>query len=426
VTTPLASLCHLIVDCEHKTAPTCANGYPSVRTPNVGRGRLILEGVNYVDERTYRDWTKRAVPRPGDLIIAREAPVGNVAIIARGQTVCLGQRTVLVRPNSEVIDPQFLTYFLLGDYAQNFFYSRSIGATVPHLNMKDIRSLPVPRLPSLDIQRRIAGILSVYDDLIEVNTRRIAVLEQTTRRLFDEKFVKFRFREKGEDTRPQPSSGQLAEGWIDTTIGAVCESLTDGDWVETKDQGGNDYRLLQVSNIGVSSFVETGNFRYITEETFRRLRCTEIEPGDLLIARMPTPTGRAWLVTRMPCRMITSVDVAIAKVNALVADPMFLLHHLNSDQNLSLVEKHQSGTTRPRISRSNLGLLPIRLPPLHLQHQFRNFATSTYELTTILRHANANLRGSRDVLLPKLISGEIDLAHVDHGLKSAADQAAAE
>ena len=64
----LLQLCELIVDCEHKTAPTQETGYPSIRTPNIGRGRLILDGVNRVSEDTYRSWTQREVPQPGDLI----------------------------------------------------------------------------------------------------------------------------------------------------------------------------------------------------------------------------------------------------------------------------------------------------------------------------------------------------------------------
>lgn len=86
MTWTLASLCEIIVDCEHKTAPLAATGFPSIRTPNIGRGRLLLDGVNRVDEETYRLWTRRAVPQTGDMIVAREAPVGNVAMIPSGLT----------------------------------------------------------------------------------------------------------------------------------------------------------------------------------------------------------------------------------------------------------------------------------------------------------------------------------------------------
>ena len=97
----LDNLCELIVDCEHKTAPTQETGYPSIRTPNIGKGILILEGVNRVSEKTYNEWTRRAIPQADDLILAREAPAGNIAVIPENLKVCLGQRTVLIRPKVE-------------------------------------------------------------------------------------------------------------------------------------------------------------------------------------------------------------------------------------------------------------------------------------------------------------------------------------
>ena len=141
-------MCELIVDCEHKTAPTQDIGYPSIRTPNIGKGRLILDGVNRVSDATYRAWTQREVPKPGDLILAREAPIGNVAIIPPGLEVCLGQRTVLIRANRTKLNPQYLTYLMLGDEIQGKILSISNGATVHHLNMKDIRELEMPPIPN--------------------------------------------------------------------------------------------------------------------------------------------------------------------------------------------------------------------------------------------------------------------------------------
>src|ERR1035437_4618190 len=171
----LLKFCELIVDCEHKTAPTQETGYPSIRTPNIGRGRLILDGVNRVSEDTYRAWTQREVPQPGDLILAREAPIGNVAIVPPGLQVSLGQRTVLIRVDRQKVNPQYLTYLLLGDEIQGRILSMSNGATVHHLNIKDIRELEMPPIPTPQIQDRIADTLSSYDDLIENNTQRIKI-----------------------------------------------------------------------------------------------------------------------------------------------------------------------------------------------------------------------------------------------------------
>ena len=160
----LFELCDLIVDCEHKTAPTQAEGIPSIRTPNIGNGELLLDNVYRVSEATYRGWTRRAVPMEGDLILAREAPAGNVAVIPRGLRVCLGQRTVLIRPRRDVFEPQFLAMLLLQPDMQRKLLGHSRGATVQHVNMKDIRALRIGAVPSLEVQRSIVARVKAASD----------------------------------------------------------------------------------------------------------------------------------------------------------------------------------------------------------------------------------------------------------------------
>lgn len=151
----LASITDLIVDCEHKTAPTQEIGIPSIRTPNIGKGYLIFDNVNRVSEETYELWTKRAKPISGDLILAREAPAGNAGIIPQGERVCLGQRTVLIRPKQNRIDSQFLVFLLLHPLIQKRLLAKSTGATVQHVNMKDIRELKLSELPSIETQQKL-------------------------------------------------------------------------------------------------------------------------------------------------------------------------------------------------------------------------------------------------------------------------------
>ncbi len=217
----LNDVCTLIVDCEHKTASIQPAGIPSIRTPNIGTGRLILDTVNRVSEETYTAWTKRAIPQANDLILAREAPIGNVAIILPKQKVCLGQRTVLIRPNKNKVDSQYLCYLLLGDEIQGKIISVSNGATVHHLNMEDIRSLELPELPTLPTQHKIAAILSAYDDLIENNTRRIKILEEMAQALYREWFVKFRFPGHEKVKMVESELGMVPEGWEVKKLGDV-------------------------------------------------------------------------------------------------------------------------------------------------------------------------------------------------------------
>jgi len=143
----LNDICELIVDCEHKTAPKQETGYPSIRTPNIGKGVLILEGVNRVSEETYITWTRRAIPQEDDLILAREAPAGNIGVIPKNVKVCLGQRTVLIRPKKDKFLSKYLAFLILSQKVQKQLLSHSTGATVQHINMKDIRAFKIYNLP---------------------------------------------------------------------------------------------------------------------------------------------------------------------------------------------------------------------------------------------------------------------------------------
>lgn len=178
----LSDITECIVDCEHKTAPLAESGFPSIRTPNIGKGHLILDDVNLVDEATYRQWTRRETPRPGDLILAREAPAGNVGVIPKGEMVCLGQRTVLIRPNTDMIDPHFLAYLLLTPFIQDRLLSHSTGTTVEHVNLRDIRALKLPSLPSVAEQQAVVGAVR---DIQQMLVRLQAVQDKKRGRLKD-------------------------------------------------------------------------------------------------------------------------------------------------------------------------------------------------------------------------------------------------
>ncbi|RYD16562.1 MAG: restriction endonuclease subunit S [Lysobacteraceae bacterium] len=188
----LAELCESIVDCEHKTAPTQEEGIPSIRTPNIGRGVLLLDGVNRVSEATYKEWTRRAEPKPGDLILAREAPAGNVAVIPKGMRVCLGQRTVLLRPRRSVFESAYLAHLLLQRNSQKRLLAHSRGATVQHVNVKDIRDFKVASVPSLTEQKAVMEQVQQLADqenrLTELYTRKLAALDELKQSLLQRAF----------------------------------------------------------------------------------------------------------------------------------------------------------------------------------------------------------------------------------------------
>jgi len=152
-----------------------------------------------------------------------------------------------------------------------------------------------------------------------------------------------------------------------TTPGA----FTDGDWIESPYITNEGVRLLQTGNVGIGQYKEQG-YRFVTEETFRLLRCTEVRPGDVLICRLADPVGRACIAPDLGCRMITSVDVAILKMQ-VEHDPRFLVYYLSSERYLGHLEAICRGGTRDRVSRSMLGDIPVLAPPRKEQDAIANF-----------------------------------------------------
>ena len=217
----LNDICELIVDCPHTTAVDEGHGYPLVRTPNIGKGRLVYNGMHRVSEEVYNKRNFRAVPQEDDLIFAREATAGNVALIQKGEKVCLGQRTVLLRPNKALVNPTFLTYFLLAPKQQYNLLCTANGATVAHVNMSTIRNLKL-ELPHLQIQNKIGIILSRYDSLIENYQKQIKLLEESAQRLYKEWFIDLRF--PGHENTKIVNG--VPDGWEKKTLDSFCNVFT--------------------------------------------------------------------------------------------------------------------------------------------------------------------------------------------------------
>ena len=140
----------------------------------------------------------------------------------------------------------------------------------------------------------------------------------------------------------------------------VCELFTDGDWIESKDQSDTGIRLVQTGNIGIGKYLEKeGREKYISVDTFKELKCTEIYPGDVLISRLPEPVGRGCIIPENQERMITAVDCTICRVNEEIVDRRYFCYYLQSATYNNQLEQSVTGTTRKRISRKNLGDVEI-------------------------------------------------------------------
>ncbi len=398
----LIEVCDLIIDCEHKTAPTQETGFPSIRTPNIGRGRFILDGVNRVSEETYELWTHRAVPQPGDLIMAREAPVGNVAMIPEGLRPCLGQRTLLIRPDRTKVEPSFLNYFLNGPHVQGLIHAKTNGATVAHLNMKDVRTMTLPELPPLPVQRRIAGILSAYDELMENSQRRIRILEAMARALYREWFVHFRF--SGHEKLPRVASplGDIPQGW-EGRFGDLATIERDGiNPFEFPDEEFEHFSIPAFDNgrqpaIELGATILSGKY-YIDDST-------------VLLSKLNPRIPRVWLpVPSGQRRAITSTEFLSLKPQPGVARE-FIYAKCCSEEFSGQFGSLAIGTStsHQRVKPENLLAMPSPVPDRKTIARFTKLVSPMLTVCQQLRLQIQNLRRTRDLLLPRLVSGDCTL-----------------
>ena len=395
-TISLDDACEFIIDCLHHTAPIQEDGYPSIRTPNIGKGRLLLDGVNRVSDETYRIWTQRAIPEPGDLILAREAPAGNVAIIKEGEKVCLGQRTVHLRPNVKIVDPDFLCYFLLAPPQQGKLLAAETGATAKHVNMLDIRRLELSNLPDLPSQRAAGELLAAYDDLIENNRRRMALLEESARLLYREWFVRMRF-PGYEHTRIVEG---VPQGWERVRVDELGTVLT-GKTPSTKDADnyGGDIPFVKTPDMHGNAFVLQSE-TYLTEKGAKSQANKFLPPGALLVSCIGT-VGVVSLTSEL-CQFNQQINAVIPGEGFLRYYCYFALKEMKPR-----LDAIGGGVTMANVSKGKFESMDLLRPTTAFLRNFDEFSSPVFNQIKVLGQQNQKLRAARDLLLPRLMSGEL-------------------
>lgn len=189
--------------------------------------------------------------------------------------------------------------------------------------------------------------------------------------------------------------------------------LCDGDWIEKKDQDvRGKVRLIQLADIGDGEFKDTSS-KYITLETAERLHCTFLEKGDILIARLPEPLGRACIFP-LEGAYITAVDIAILRIKDISINPQYIMYLINSSTFRSQIKQYESGTTRKRISRKNLEKIEFSLPNLEIQNRI---VARIEELFSELDKAVGTLKTTKEQLEVYRQAVLVDIFSQEHPLR---------
>lgn len=400
--TKLNDICELIVDCPHSTEPDEGQGYPIIRTPNIGAGYLNLDGVQRVGEEAYNRRNVRAIPQAGDLILAREAPAGNVGIIPDGIKVCLGQRTVLIRPDRRQVYPYYLNYYLNAPKQRHRLLSNSNGATVSHVNMPIIRNLPVD-LPDLDTQRCIADVLAAYDKLIENNRKQIKLLEEAAQRLYKEWFVDLRF--PGHETTPIVNG--LPEGWH---MGSLLDlaDVVRGCSYSSEEIIGGEKTLINLGNLK-----PFGGFRpgYAKPYSGKLRDNQRVKKGDVIVGLTEQAIGLAGyaaLIPAVPSGCVISADLLkLIPHDSIPA--VFVYAVLRFGQLSELISPLANGTKIKHLRPESLSRATTLLPSGRLANDYAKVIAPFYDQISQSNQQIVAAREARNRLLPKLMSGEIEV-----------------
>lgn len=394
----LNDICEFIVDCPHSTAKDEGAGYPLIRTPNVGRGRLLLTDVHRVSEAVYKIRNLRATPQDDDLIMAREAPAGNVSIIKNGEKVCLGQRTVLLRPDKAKVCPDFLVYYLLAPQQQYSLLGTANGATVAHVNIPVIKNLPVS-MPSLEVQRKVAGILSAYDSLIETNQCQIKLLEEAAQRLYREWFVDLRF--PGHEDVPVVDG--VPEGWQKKTMADVCQTIGGGTPSTTKKEyyeGGTIRWVTPTDLTKTGSWILLDTEKKITQEGLNNSSAKMVPPNTILM------TSRASIGYIAICEQEVCTNQGFISCVPYNEQMRYYLM-FNVLSRVEEIKSKATGSTFLEISKRTFREMIILEPADDYLVLFNRAIIPVIEQIKARRKQIEALTLARDRLLPKLMSGEI-------------------
>ena len=391
----LNDVCEFIVDCPHSTAKDEGVGYPLIRTPNVGRGRLILNDVHRVSEAAYQKRNLRATPQDDDLIMAREAPAGNVAIIKNGEKVCLGQRTVLLRPDKTKVYPDFLAYYLLAPQQQYGLLGTANGATVAHVNIPVIKTLPVS-LPSIERQKKAADILIAYDDLIENNQQQIKLLEEAAQRLYKEWFVDLRY--PGHENVPVVDG--VPNGWKKTVFSERVDVLSGGTPKTSNPEYYNGTIPFYSPKDSDDRFYAFDTETHISESGLENCNSKLYPEGTIIITARGT-VGKTTILAK-PMAMNQS---CYALRSSQVSSVFFLFFALR--QEILALKAMANGGVFDTIIVKTFDRINLTTPSAPVIQAFDKLVTPIMEKMKSLLIENRNLSEARDRLLPKLMSGEI-------------------
>lgn len=419
----IRDLCEITSSKRIFAADYTSEGVPFYRGKEITekhRGGLAVNTELFISREQFEGIkAKFGAPEAGDLLLTSVGTLGSPYVVAPREEFYFKDGNITWFRNFRNLNPYFLYYWICSPSGKAELQKCTIGSSQSAYTIVLLKEMQID-LPTLDVQRRIASILSAYDDLIQVNARRIAILEEMVYRIFEDWFVRFRF--PGHD-----NSGAKPNDWIPNALGEVLETLESGS--RPKGGVGSDG---DIPSIGAENVIGLGRYDYqkekrISRAFFSTMRRGHVRHGDVMLYKDGAYIGRLSLAWNgFPHHECVVNEHVFLLRPKLTVPAQFLYFWLDQAELQAKIRGLNANAAQPGINQSGVRGLPITLPPPSLLKRFQVVTGPIMDLLFNLARQNPKLRAARDLLLPKLISGEIDLAHGERGLQSTANRDASE
>ena len=389
----LGDVCRVVPGYAFKSSDWQTEGIPVVKIKNItGSNSVDLSATDYVPENLLTPKLQKFVINDGDILVAMTgATAGKVGKVRTQRPLLLNQRVAKIAPVEA--NPEFIWAVVSSqEYQEKFFYLAD-GAAQPNMSGGQIEGVEIP-LPPLPIQQRIAGILSAYDELIENSQRRIRILEAMARALYREWFVHFRFPGHENHLRSASPLGEIPQGWEVKKLKDVCR-LTMGQ--SPKSEFYNETGDGAPFHQGVTNFGD----RFPTDRLFCTAEGRIAEAGDILFS-VRAPVGRMNIANK---KIILGRGLsAIRHVNGSQA---FLWEQLRN--RFTKDDMMGNGAIFASVTKDDMQGIELVCPPPSVVNAATKHFEPLHSGIATLSQQIQNLRRTRDLLLPRLLSGQIDV-----------------
>jgi type I restriction enzyme S subunit len=401
------TFCGAVTDGTHDSPKRESIGKPLITSKHIKGWSIDFENAYLISENDYNKINQRSKVHQWNVLISMIGEYCGYCFIEKNEIINYAVKNVGIFKTENEIDAKWIYYYLNSPEGINTLKSLRSGTSQPYLSLGVLRSLPILIPPTIRQKERIVNILSTIDDKIENNLATNQTLEEITRTLFKEWFVNFNY-PNADGNLKHTEFGEIPESWSINGIGEICY-VQNGYAFKSKDfQEQGEVGIIKIKNIS-GNVVDIQNTDFVDSSVVSSLdKKFKIESGSLLIAMTGAEVGKIGLVPLTEKNLWLNQRVGMFQEKIAYGN-LFMYLLLSTDTYQTAIQNSALGSAQPNISASAIESIRAIIPPAELIEDFGKTIKPMFEKILDNLAENETLKTTRDSLLPKLMSGEIEV-----------------